>query len=134
VELLGCSTDANERNGVNIDANSSTAGLIILNGLRLNRDGRNGGTGWGGFAGLRINGAKTSVVVSAVGVQVGIDDGGNPATDTFHPQYGVNIDAAACVAVDSGLVHGVTAGFRDGGTSTILKKGATLIEVAGKPA
>ena len=49
---------------------------------------------------------------------------------------GSTVDAIQFMGRSHGVIvrDGVTAGFRDGGTSTILRKGATLIEVAGKPA
>ena len=124
VELLGCSTDRNNFNGVNIDANSTNDGVIILNGLRLNRDGRNNKSGGAGYAGLRITGAATAVLVSALAVETGVDD---DKTGTKSPQYGVSVDKAACVAIESGIIRGATAGLRDAGTSTILKLGPTLI-------
>jgi polygalacturonase len=124
VELLGCSTDRNAWNGVNIDANSNSEGVIVLNGLRLNRDGRNNKSGGGGYAGLRINGPVTAVLVSALAVETGVDD---DKTGARSPQYGVSIDKAACVALESGIIRGATAGLRDAGTSTVLKIGPTVI-------
>ena len=124
MELLGCSTDRNGNNGVNIDANSDTDGVIVLTGLRLNRDGRNNKSGGGGYAGLRINGPVTAVLVSALAVETGIDD---DKTGTRSPQYGVSIDKATCVALESGIIRGATAGLRDAGTSTTLKIGPTVI-------
>ncbi|GIE75032.1 hypothetical protein Aph02nite_09820 [Actinoplanes philippinensis] len=124
VELLGCSTDRNGFNGVNIDANSSAEGVIVLNGLRLNRDGRNSGSGGGGYAGLRVTGAKTAVLISAAAVETGIDDDGTRAVS---PQYGVSVDNAACVALESGILRGASAGLRDGGGNTQFKIGTTVI-------
>ncbi len=124
VELLGCSTDRNGHNGVSIDSNSDKAGVIILNGLRLNRDGRNKGSGGGGYAGLKIDGAVTAVLVSAIGVETGVDD---TAEGTTSPQYGVSVDRAGCVVVESGIVRGAAAGLRDGGNNTLLKVGPTVV-------
>jgi len=124
VELLGCSTDRNNFNGVNIDANSTNDGVIILNGLRLNRDGRNNKSGGGAYAGLRINGPVTAVLVSALAVETGVDD---DKTGARSPQYGVSIDKATCAVIESGIIRGATAGLRDAGTSTTLKIGPTLI-------
>lgn len=124
VELLGCSTDRNGSNGVSIDSNSDKAGVIVLNGLRLNRDGRNNGSGGGGYAGLKISGAITAILASAIAAETGVDDDG---TGSASPQYGVSVELASCVVLESGIVRGVTAGFRDAGNNTVLKLGSTLV-------
>jgi hypothetical protein len=124
VELLGCSTDRNNWNGVVV--NSGTVdGVVLLNGLRLNRDGKNGTSGGGGYAGLRITGAKTAILVTALAVETGLDDGGG---GTRSPQWGVNVDSSACAVIDSGIVRGVSGGVHDGGTNTKLLIGATVVQ------
>jgi hypothetical protein len=85
--------------------------------------GSNGKKGGGGYAGLKISGAKTSVLVTGLGVGTGVDDDG---TAVRSPQYGVVVERSECV-VDSGIVRGATAGFRDGGGNTTLKKGVNLV-------
>ncbi|AEV82054.1 Polygalacturonase [Actinoplanes sp. SE50] len=126
VELLGCSTDRNGFNGVSIDQNSTGEGVIVLNGLRLNRDGKSDN---GGYAGLKINGTAaapvaTAVLVSALAVETGTnDDKTGPTT----PQYGVSVDNATTVVLESGIVRGRVAGYRAGGTNTTLKVGATFL-------
>ena len=124
VELLGCSTDRNGFNGVNIDAHSSNDGVIVLNGLRLNRDGRNGMSGGGGYAGLRVSGAVTAVLVSALAVETGVDD---DKRGTPSPQYGVSIDGAYCVVLESGVIRGASKGLNTGTGNKVVNVGATVV-------
>jgi hypothetical protein len=118
VELLGCSTDRNTQNGVNIGPTNTMSDMIVLNGLRLRRDGRNGGAGGGGYAGLRIKQANTPVLVSALAVDTGKDDDPT-STAVPGPQYGVYTENPTLVVLDSGIVRGTTAGLQPPSAGTV---------------
>lgn len=99
-------TDRNGMNGVYIDGTCQGAGQIALSNVQLRRDGRNGGTGGGGYAGLAVgNGATMPVVVDGVTVYPGVDDDG---TKTLSPQIGVFTGGTNPVEINSGYVHAAT--------------------------
>lgn len=130
LSLIGCSTDRNTQNGVLVTGGSAGATVAITN-ARLNRDGRNGNSGGGGYAGLTVDTCPAMVVATDINVLTGIDDDGS---GTRSPQYGVNVLGSAYVAVTSGILNAATTGFRDGGTNTTLLRGANIRELIGNPA
>lgn len=114
--LTGCATDRNGWDGIRVDATGT--GPIQLSGLRLRRDGRNGGAGGGGYAGLRVAAAGMPVIASNVTCFPGVDDDG---THTNSPQYGVSVTGASTlVQLDDAILHAATAGLNDDGTSIVV--------------
>lgn len=103
--FTGCSTDRNGYNGVYVDATGNAA--LVFAGLLLRRDGRNGGSGGGGYAGFFVSASATMPIsVSGINVYPGVDDDG---TQTSSPQIGVSSTGSAPpVTVDSGFVHAAT--------------------------
>ncbi|MGC9439251.1 glycosyl hydrolase family 28-related protein [Streptomyces sp. WG5] len=107
--MTGCSTDRNGWDGVRIDASGN--GPFLINALNTRRDGRNGGPGGGGYAGLALLNTAP-VVVTNLGCYVGTDDGGTANTS---PEYGVRVSNAKDVNVIGAYLHALTAGvFQEG--------------------
>jgi hypothetical protein len=116
MQMTGCATDRNGQHGVLIDATGQTP--ILISALQTRRDGRNGGTGGGGFAGLAIAGATVPVIVNGVTCYPGVDDDG---TKTNSPQYGLSVTGTSrLVQVDGSNLHANTAGLYDDQTSLLL--------------
>jgi hypothetical protein len=130
LSLIGCSTDRNAQGGILVTGGSAGATVVITN-ARLNRDGRNGGTGGGNYAGLMVDTCPGIVEASDVSVLTGIDD---DSSGTRSPQYGVSVTGSTYVAVHSGVLNGMTAGWRDGGGNTRLQRGLNIRELVGDPA
>lgn len=128
--LVGdCSTDRNGFNGLLIDATGNPP--IQIENLHTRRDGRNGGTGGGGYAGLKVDGATVPVLVGMVTCFPGVDDNG---TMTNSPQYGARFEDSAYVSVASGFLHAATAGWSDGGGNTVLRRSPNIGERTGTTA
>ena len=125
--FTGCTTDRNNYNGIYI-ADSGGVGPILLSGCVFNRDGRNGDSGGGGYAGIAVSGSTSPIVVSGCVTAVHADDGGTGAQS---PQYGVSVTGAAYVSVDGGFYWGETAGWYDGGGNTVLRRGPNVGEATG---
>lgn len=126
MQITGCQTDRNGQHGMLIDATGNTP--ILVSGLQTRRDGRNGGAGGGGYAGLAVIGATVPVVVDGVTCYPGVDDGG---ASTNSPQYGARLSGSTTVLFDNAILHGNTAGLLDDGTNTTVSYGANLVTVAG---
>lgn len=126
MQMTGCSTDRCGQHGVFIDATGNTP--ILIAGLQTRRDGRNGGSGGGSYAGLAIVGATVPVTVTGINCYPGVDDGGG---STNSPQYGVRVSGATTVQLDSAYLHAATAGLYDDGTNTALMVGVNVVTVAG---
>lgn len=109
--MTGCSTDRNGWDGVRVDASGN--GAFLIQGLMTRRDGRNGGPGGGGYAGLRLSNTAP-VVVTGLSCYVGTDDGGTANTS---PQYGVRVSNARDVNVVGAYLHGFTAGLYQEGVN-----------------
>lgn len=126
VTLTGCSTDRSDKNGISIiggDWDSS----VILSGVRLNRDGRNGGAGGGGYSGLRVD-SNCPVLVNGIMVNARRDDN---TTGPLSPDYGVSVINSQEVVLASGYLNAAVGGVNDlGGNSTILR-GANVEEKIG---
>lgn len=106
VLFTGCSTDRNANNGMNVTATGTVP--VIINGLMLRRDGRNGGTGGGSYAGFSATSASIPVIVNGISVFPGVDDNG---TATLSPEYGVSFSGSTYVQILSGYIQGATAGI-----------------------
>lgn len=116
MQMTGCSTDRNGQHGILVDATGNTP--ILLSGLQLRRDGRNGGTGGGGYAGLAIAGATVPVTVNGITCYPGVDDTG---TSTNSPQYGASVTGTSTlVQIDDAYLHANTAGLYDDKTSLVV--------------
>lgn len=124
--LSGCSTDRNGFNGVYLDCTGTPP--IVISNLMTRRDGRNGGTGGGGYAGLAVNGATMPVIVGDWTNFPGVDDGG---ASTNSPQYAGSFTNAEHVQVDNSYLHAATAAINDGGGNGTLRVGGDVIYAVG---
>ncbi|MFF1960986.1 glycosyl hydrolase family 28-related protein [Streptomyces sp. NPDC058220] len=124
--LSGCSTDRNGFNGVLVDAVGNPP--IQIENLLTRRDGRNGGAGGGGYAGLNCDSAELPVIVGLVTCYPGTDDNGTQANS---PQYGVRVTDCSYVSVAAGFLHADTAGWSDGGGNAVLRRGLNIGERTG---
>ncbi|MFJ9038000.1 right-handed parallel beta-helix repeat-containing protein [Streptomyces sp. NPDC102406] len=116
MQMTGCATDRNGQHGVLIDATGNTP--ILITGLQTRRDGRNGGAGGGGYAGLAIAAATVPVVISGITCYPGVDDGG---ASTNSPQYGMAVTGASTlVQVDDAILHANTQGLYSTSTGTLM--------------
>ncbi|WP_329390279.1 glycosyl hydrolase family 28-related protein [Streptomyces sp. NBC_01716] len=116
MQMTGCSTDRNGQHGVLIDATGN--GPILIEGLMTRRDGRNGGTGGGGYAGLAVAAATMPIVATGVTCYPGVDDGG---ASTSSPEYGLSVTGASTlVQVDSSYLHAATQGLHSTSTGTLM--------------
>ncbi|MFF9525369.1 glycosyl hydrolase family 28-related protein [Streptomyces achromogenes] len=119
--LIGPLTDRNGKDGIHLGASSGSGSPpIVITGAALNRDGKNGGAGGGGYAGLAISGCANPIIVNGLTVNVGVDDTG---AGSASPQYGVSLtNSNAYVQLTNGYAHGVTAGIFDDGTTSVLRR------------
>lgn len=126
VTLNGCSTDRSDKNGISIiggDWDSS----VIINGARLNRDGRNGGAGGGAYSGLRVD-SNCPVLVNGIMVNARRDDN---TTGPLGPDYGVSVINSQAVVLESGYLNAVLGGVNDLGGNAELLRGVNVEEKIG---
>lgn len=129
MQVVGCSTDRNGQNGFDITATGN--GPIMISDIMLRRDGRNGGAGGGNFSGMLIAGATCPVIVTGLVCYPGVDDTGAGVNS---PDNAFRVTGSAYVSLESGFLHGALAGFVDGGTNTVLRRGANIGERTGTTA
>ncbi|MGW9067930.1 glycerophosphodiester phosphodiesterase family protein [Streptomyces yangpuensis] len=124
--MSGCATDRNGWDGVRIDATGATP--ITISGLMTRRDGRNGGSGAGSYAGLAVASATVPVVVDGITCYPGVDDDGTGASS---PQYGIRLTGASRIQVGSGYLHAVEDGLRDDSVGGSVAIGAEVTTLTG---
>ncbi|GHD70193.1 hypothetical protein GCM10010317_076980 [Streptomyces mirabilis] len=126
MQMTGCSTDRNGQHGVLVDATGNTP--ILISGLMTRRDGRNGGAGGGGYAGLAVIGATVPVTIDGIQCYPGVDDTGST---TNSPQYGARLSGSSTVTLDNAYLHANTAGLYDDGTNTLVSLGGNIVTAVG---
>jgi Pectate lyase superfamily protein len=121
--MTGCSTDRNSQHGVLFDCTGNAP--MLVTGLMLRRDGRNGfpGNGGGGYAGLAAVGATTPIVLTGVTCYPGVGDDGAGVNS---PDYGLSFTGNTFVTVDGGYLHAAIKGIHDGGQNVVLRCGPNL--------
>ncbi|THA72553.1 hypothetical protein E6R60_26865 [Streptomyces sp. A0642] len=119
--MSACATDRNGWNGVHIDA--SGAAPLTISGLMTRRDGRNGGTGGGSYAGFAVASATAPVLVDALTCYPGTDDDG---TGVASPQYGAYLTGASQVQIGGGYLHAVEDGLKDSTVGGSVAVGAEV--------
>ncbi|MFE2407134.1 glycosyl hydrolase family 28-related protein [Kitasatospora sp. NPDC059408] len=125
--ITGLSTDRNAGDGLHITATGTVP--VIVNGGMFRRDGRNGGSGGGSFAGIAMVASTIPVIINSVTVFPGVDDNG---TGTNSPQYGIKVTSSAQnVTLTAGYVQGATTGVYDDGTNTNYFRGPNVLEATG---
>lgn len=113
VLISGCTSDRANYNGLLIDSTGSSAHNIT--GFSSRRDGRNGGSGGGNYAGIQVTGATNPVMIDGYTCYPGVNDDGS---GTNSPQFGVRAGTSTYVAVDAGYIHAATAATSDAGGNT----------------
>ena len=127
--FTGCTTDRSNYNGFFVDATGNTP--ITFNGCSARRDGRNGNSGGGSYAGFKATSSTVPVLVDSLTTYPGNND---DATGTVSPQYGASFTGNTYVSISgASFLHGVTAGFHNGGTNTVLRRGPNIGERTGSP-
>lgn len=124
--MSGCSTDRNGNNGVYLDCTGTPP--IVISNLMTRRDGRNGGTGGGNYAGLAANGATTPIIIGDWTNFPGVDDGG---ASTNSPDYGASFTGTTYVQIDNAYLHAAVDGLRDGGGNGEIRLGSNITYAIG---
>jgi hypothetical protein len=110
LSFTACTTDRNAANGFSHTALSTWP--LLCCGCTFRRDGRNGGSGGGGYAGIATSGAQQPLIVSGCVVLPGVDDDG---TEANSPEYGLSVDSGSqVVSVDGGILWGASAALDSG--------------------
>jgi len=124
--FTGCSTDRNGQDGVHIDATGTAP--VIFDGLMLRRDGRNGGSGGGSYAGLNLNGATIPVIIGSVSCFPGVDDTG---AGTNSPQYGLSVTSSSYLEIASGYIQGASNAVHQGAGNSVVNIGPNVFTGSG---
>jgi hypothetical protein len=129
--FLGCTTDRSGFNGLYIDTTTAGSAPLQFTNCTHRRDGRNGGTGGGGYAGIFIGSGNTMpIVIDNVQIYPGVDDDG---TKTNSPQIGISATGANPVTLTSGYIHAATTPV-SGGAGLIVGNGVgTATGTTGSP-
>jgi hypothetical protein len=128
-QLIGCSTDGSNRNGILITATGDTP-LSIIGGY-YRRDGANVIAGGGGYAGIQCTGSTIPVSITQPTVLTGLANSGAGQT-TPGPQYGVAITSTSSnLSVNGGVIYGNTTAWFDDGSNSAISRGANLLERVG---
>jgi hypothetical protein len=120
--LSGCSTDRNGYNGVFIDVVGTNAPLVI-SGLMTRRDGRNGGAGGGGYAGVAALNSSMPLIIGDWTNFPGTDDDGTQANS---PEFGGSFDNCDHVQIDNAYLHADVKGLNDAGNNRALRLGSAI--------
>jgi hypothetical protein len=111
--FVGCSTDRCGANGLGVTATGNVP--VHFSACMFRRDGRNGGAGGGGYAGVAVSASTLPLTFDGLLVWPGVDDTGGAANS---PEFGLSIsDRASRVAVASGYIQGATGSVHDDGSS-----------------
>ena len=115
-----CTSDRNEDNGIEIFSTNNSGVPVQLAGCRYRRDGRNGGTGGGSFAGIYVHAYPSIVQMSGTTVFPGVSDSG---TETNSPDIGLRIhsnSASGYIVGTACYYQGNSQGKADDGTSAAV--------------
>lgn len=118
--ISGCTTDRNTQHGVRIESSGNGVHTISVS---TRRDGRNSNSGGGGFAGIKVDGAATPVVITGLSCYPGVDDDGS---GTSSPDYGLSVvNSPTFVHVGNAFLHAAVAGVNWDGTGTFVTRGVS---------
>jgi hypothetical protein len=112
----GCSTDQSTKHGFQIGGtiNGITSFVhsvaVNLSGCVFRRDGANGGSGGGGYAGLYNANYGGQVTASGLTVWPGVNDNGS---GTNSPQIGLLADSGSLMNVSAAYIQGATTAITD---------------------
>jgi hypothetical protein len=127
---VGCTTDRNTNYGFHVDATGSSPLNFV--GPVMRRDGRNGGSGGGNYAGFFGDNSTCPISISTPNVYPGVDDNGS---GTNSPQIGIK--ASGCTFFSfggSGYIHAATTPISDDGTNTAFMRGPGIGTATGSTA
>jgi hypothetical protein len=125
--FVGCSTDRCGANGLNVTATGNVP--VHFSACMFRRDGRNGGSGGGGYAGVAVSSSTLPLTFDGLMVWPGVDDTG---AGTCSPEYGVSLtDGARCLSVASGYIQGATGSIRDDGSSAEVTVAPWVVTASG---
>lgn len=122
--FIGCTTDRNGQNGVNITASTVGNAPISFIGCTFRRDGSSSTSS--GYAGVNISGTAP-VFITGCQTHVGPDDAG---TGNSSPQYGLTANGGN-VSITGGFWRGINEGIHDSGTNIKLARSPNLFEETG---
>jgi len=127
VMVTDFSTDANVQNGVLVTATGSAP--ASFSNLMLRRDGANGGSAGGGYAGFHVSGSTIPVSVDGITVYPGLAQ----SDYANSPEYGfAATSSAANVSINGGgVLHAATTAWHDDGSNTGIYRGPNLIDRVG---
>jgi hypothetical protein len=137
MKLIGCSTDRNEAHGIYITTGNGSAGPVLLSGCVFRRDGRNGKSGGGDYAGITVASYPGPVQVSGCTVWPGVDDspsGTPPSSGTPSPNYGMRLasnSASTQVMVGASYIQGAGEFLSDDGTTADVRWGPDVAGASG---
>ena len=121
------STDRNGWDGVRIDATG--AGPVVFTNLMLRRDGRNGGSGGGGYSALNVHSAAIPITIGTISVYPGTDDNGS---GTNSPQNGISVSGSSYVqVVGGGYVQAATTALSIGTGNTFCYVNPAIVTSTG---
>lgn len=145
IQLIGCSTQRNNKHGIQIQNSSGSNGRapVVISGCVFDGDGVNGtvtqvsgaaisgGVGGGGYASISLAGSVT-VMISGLSTTASTRDTGS----TPCPQYGIVTSAIGghgpnLVSVDSAFLNANTAAINDAAPSNLLIVGPTVFQYIG---
>jgi hypothetical protein len=126
--VTGCLTDRNNFNGILCDG-TSDGGSLLFTGLSLRRDGRNGGTGGGGYAGFRATSSTWAIAISGFTIAPGIDDDG--VTGTLSPEVGIRASGTRSLTFSDGVAHAATTPIQDSGSNSRFSRGLNVVTATG---
>lgn len=136
ITLVGCGTQRNKQNGLNV-INSSTTGQssrdpVLAVGCSFGGDGVNGGSGGGGFAGVLVSGSN-AVTLSNCDVLVHTEDvaGGCPQYAVATASSGSGPGVPDLVQASGGLWNAATALVHDAAPAFSLRIAPSVDGYAG---
>ena len=113
LSMTGCSSDRNNYDGLHIDATG--AGPAVITGYQSRRDGSNGGSGGGSYAGINVASANIPVIMSGLTVFPGVNDDGS---GTNSPQFGLSVTSSNIVTIESGYIQAATTAVNSSSNTT----------------
>jgi hypothetical protein len=125
--FVGCSTDRCGAHGLNVTATGNVP--VHFSACMFRRDGRNGGAGGGGYAGVAVNASTLPLTFDGLLVWPGVDDTGSGASS---PEYGVSVsNKSSHVAINSGYIQGAIRSIHDDGSSADLTVSPWVVTATG---
>lgn len=111
--LVGCGTQANNKNGLNV-INSSASGQslrypVIADACSFEGDGSNSGAGGGGFAGIAVSGRNTVFITNPQVLVMTYNTAASPQYSVATASSGTGPGVPDLVTIQGGFLNAVTA-------------------------